>query len=196
MSSDHQVQEWFAGALVVAGILALLVLDPRANERPFLGLGPLLAGLIWMFVAGSRPLRIAAGLWLASLVTLLVAMFGVPPLGGAHVDGPWPVSASNILFVVIYILAIMALWQTMRTFRRPRVALVLTSWMVLTGFMAISSGGGVAVCLHSPELPPEEVVCRGHDFPWEEVWLVGTLAIIAVGVVSRKRDIVSLPVER
>jgi hypothetical protein len=185
VSSDHEIQEWFAGGLVAAGagVLALEMFVPQTNELLFLGLGLLMAGLAWMFVVGSRPLRIAAGLWLASIVTFLAAFMVSSPTTGPHVDGPRPVRTSEVLIVVSGILAIFALVQTVRTFR-PWIAVALVAWMIGVGIPVIFRGGNVSTIIDCPNVGGSS--CGPTDLPWEALWLAGTLAIIAIGSVSRK----------
>jgi hypothetical protein len=63
---------------------------------------------------------------------------------------------------------------------RPAVLLVLVTWMILIGIPVIFRGGSVRSIITCSDP-------RCGDLPWEAIWLVGCLAIVAVGFLTRKR---------
>jgi hypothetical protein len=62
---------------------------------------------------------------------------------------------------------------------RPWVVVALIVWMVGVGIAVLFRGSGVRTIIDNRG--------TGNDWPWEAIWLLGILVIIAIGFLTRKR---------
>ena len=110
----------------------------------------------------------------------------------------------DIAFIIVSALLAILYVVAMRYFRLG-VAIAYISWVILIGVpLAFSgghlySGGHVRTILCGTEPPPSEDYshCDGSgDFPWGYTWIVVSIVIFAIGVLTRTRDVVREPADR